>query len=181
MARGRPPKPHEVHEKEGTLRPDRHSPLPVVLGERSLGAAPDTLTPTQTLIWDYLVRELSGARLLQSTDAPMLEQLAVAVDYARQSSETIQAEGLIFEEERYDKEGNVVGVTKKRHPAYMNWKDSVQTAKTLAEHFGLTPSARARLGIQAAVGLSAAKQLEKTIGVNPLDFLEEENKRDDPS
>jgi len=179
--KGRPPKPHEVHEREGTLRPDRHSPLPVVLSERGLGEAPKHLNTEQAQIWDWLVQELTGARLLQVTDAPMLEQLAVAVDFARQSRATLEKEGLIFTELKFDKDGNCVGETKKRHPAYNNWKDSVTVAKTLAEHFGLTPSARARLGIQAAVGLSAAKQLEKTIGVNPLDFLEEQNKNDDPS
>jgi P27 family predicted phage terminase small subunit len=173
--KGRPPKPIEQHVKEGTGRKDRHGDmLPVVVGERGVAQPSNLMTDTQLEIWEFLVVETRASRVLQSTDAPMLEELVVAIDLARQARQEIIDNGLMIDEDKYNKDGDLVGTVRKRNPAYGVWKDSVAVAKSLAEQFGLTPSARTRLGIQQVVGMSAAKQLERTIGVNPLDFLEGE-------
>jgi P27 family predicted phage terminase small subunit len=156
---GRPPKPVEQHLKEGTFRKDRHE-LPVVIGRRELPALPDHLSVSQRELWELVVSDMSSSGVLQSTDRFAIEGFVIALDQAREANEIIRVEGLITTGAR--------GVLMK-HPAVSIRKEAWNQVLAYALQLGLTPQARARLGLLAVTGLEKTKRLEDSIGPNPLD------------
>jgi P27 family predicted phage terminase small subunit len=169
MGRGRPPKPTEQHLREGTFRKDRHN-LPVVLGGREIDAVPpDRLSETQAEIWTYLFNDLTEAGILDKTDLVTFEGLVLIVDHLRLAQADIEENGLLIDEDKYNKDGDLVGSVRKRNPAHQIAKESLSLLRQYAEQFGLSPSARARLGLARVTGMTAAEQLRDKLGENPMD------------
>jgi P27 family predicted phage terminase small subunit len=156
---GRPPKPTEQHQREGTFRKDRHN-LPVVLGARGVPDLPAHLSEEATEVWNLLVADLRESGVLDKTDALAIEAVAVLVERARQARRALAEEGLFQTTARG---GSML------NPAVKLERDSWSLLKQYAEQLGLTPSARARLGLMGLEGASAAQRLAKQLGENPLD------------
>ena len=58
--------------------------------------------------------------------------------------------GLVLEDTRYDKEGNVIGTTYKANPALQTRADSWRRVNLMLQQFGMTPSSRAKLKVEKA-------------------------------
>lgn len=78
---------------------------------------------------------------LAHADGPMLGQLATALWLADMAAAQIARDGLTVLDTAHNVEA-------RKHPAVTIWRAAVATADGLAKQFGLTPSSRARLGLQ---------------------------------
>src|SRR4051812_372853 len=109
LVRGRPNKPVEQHEMEGTKRSDRHPGTALVLGDRNLPvrALPDGFTQSQMTIWDAVLADVSP--IVSTTDLTMLENFVVIVDRLQEARWLIKENGLLIEEDVYNKDGDVTG------------------------------------------------------------------------
>lgn len=135
--KGRPPVPREQKVRRGTLRKHRDPgpvavPLPLEL--RPLGELP----PHAQEAWDQVVPPLVEAGVVSFIDAPLLTELCSALGVARQARETVEAEGVFVTGAK----GGLV-----THPAWRVQRDATVLALRIAEQYGLSPSARARLGL----------------------------------
>lgn len=147
MARGRPPKPVETKRAEGN--PGKR-PLPdaVVMGGRGLPDPPPGLSDVATELWQYHVPMMADAGVLDRVDGPMLgvffEAWAAAVVAARH----MQADGpVVFDPNDFTGE-----MKARKNPAVTAWKEAAAVMRQFGEQFGLTPSARARLGMVGVQG-----------------------------
>lgn len=157
--KGRPAKPTEQHQREGTWRPDRHA-LPVVLAARGVPDKPEHLSEEAAGIWDLLIADLAESGVLDKTDALAVEAVAVTLERARQARRLIAEEGMTIESARG---------AKTRHPAVQIERDCWALLRGYMEQLGLSPAARARLGLTAIQGMTAAQTLAARLGENPLD------------
>lgn len=136
---GRPPKPIEQHIKEGTYRKDRHGGALVVTtpgyGIAHLGAPPH-LTPLQKDVWMEIARLLES--IVRESDVPMVEMAAVAYAGYRESQKMIDADGMVF----VDDKGNL-----KEHPAVKIAQRYMKQFMDTSARLGLSPADRTRLGI----------------------------------
>lgn len=138
MPAGRLPKPLEQHIQEGTFRKDRHGVAIVTTpghGIAHLGA-PSHLTPLQQDVWLEIARLLET--LVRESDVPMVEMAAVAYAGYREAQKMIDQEGIIF----VDANDNL-----KEHPAVRVAQRYMEQFTKISDRFGLTPTARAKLGI----------------------------------
>jgi P27 family predicted phage terminase small subunit len=149
----RPAKPVEKHMQDGTFRKDRHN-LPVVIGERKLPDTPTHLNTLQKALWDVVVEDTGS--FLTSTDFPTIEAFVVLLSRAREAREIINREGIVVDD--------------KKHPMLEVERLSLNALKPYIEQLGLSPSARARLGLMAVQGMSAQEKLSKELGDSPLDI-----------
>lgn len=144
MARtGRPPKPIEVHEAEGTLRASRHKRTSLRGGRPSSVLKPPTwMTVSQRAAF----KELAGsqATVLDVADAPMVEAAAVLLDRARQASRAV---GALKVPNRFGHD--------EPDPMLKVERDAWNAFRQFAEQIGVGPSARARLGAIGDEGQSA--------------------------
>lgn len=155
--RGRKPKPVEIRELEGgSTVSHRPLPQPVLVQGRPLEplAPPERLTEAQAAIWNDVVDTLFEAGILDRADGFMLEALVVNVDRAREASRMIEEYG-------------AVAVTAKGVPCVSPWirieRDAWNTVAKVAEHFGLTPLARTRLGLAVLQGRSLQAELSERL------------------
>ena len=97
---------------------------------------------------------LRRARLLDAVDSLMLENLCVQVDLAARARDLIATEGTI-----------TLGSKKQviRHPAVAMLNEAMTMQRQLAEQFGLTPAARARLDVFGVL-TDPASEMELEIG-----------------
>lgn len=138
--KGRPPKPNEVKRAMGNPG-GRPLDDPITIGGRDDVVAPGWLDPVARAVWDSLATEMQAAGVLDTVDVEMMAQFCVACAVARkaatQMNDNVAATGA---------RGAV------KDPAITAWKDAVAVQRQLAEQFGLTPSARARLGMAGVQG-----------------------------
>lgn len=153
--KGRPPIPHERHELEGTRRNDRHPPHAFQIGGRGLPPVPEHLSESAQTAWNEISTAMAASNVLDVADASVLEGACVMWGRAREARLLIEQEGLTAIGAR----GGTIA-----HPALKIERDSWALFLRYAEQLGLSPSARARLGISLIKGLSMAKQMDKTIG-----------------
>jgi P27 family predicted phage terminase small subunit len=73
----------------------------------------------------------------------MLGQLATALWIADQAAQRMASDGLLMTDQAHGD-----GREMRKHPAFTIWRNAVAVADTLAKQFGLTPAARARLGLE---------------------------------
>jgi P27 family predicted phage terminase small subunit len=139
--RGRPPKPVEERVRDGT---PGHRPLPEVLlvsgrpDLQELAEPPETLPREAKEFWHDVVLELVKIGMVDRVDRPVLKQLAV--QYARIE----QAQRVLAQDGHFTR-GSVGQL--KEHPALKIEANATALFLKLAEHYGLTPVARTRLGL----------------------------------
>lgn len=155
MARGRPPKPREVRLAEGN--PGRRAlPEPVLgLGKVLDFPPPDELNEAERAAWEALVPEVSAAGWVDRLDRQLLTTLVQAVALAEMARASVREEGFMLSV--YDKDGNAID--RKVNPAVRVQIQANAQVLRIAEQFGLTPSARARLGLAVAKGTAIAQHI----------------------
>lgn len=112
-------------------------------------------------MWREIVPEVAEVGLARTIDLPVLESLCVHVAIARAAIErmTTQDGRLALD--------SLVDVTEKGVPVVSPWhriyRDSWRDALAIAEHYGLTPISRTRLGIAALQARSLADELREAL------------------
>ena len=138
---GRPPKPSEIRRREGN---PGHRPLPEVIlisGRPALGELdepPAHLSKDARDFWSTTVARLIESGIVDRVDIPALEQLATQYARIRQAQRVIASDGHYIR-------GSVGQL--RESPALKIEREATILFLRLAENFGLTPVARARLGL----------------------------------
>lgn len=143
--KGRPPKPTETKRKTGNPG-KRKLPDNTLTAGRGRPKPPATLTPAAVEIWNELIPQLEEAGTLDRADGIALEVLVTAVAIMRQAAEMLpkgNGTGLVIQQPS----GRVAA-----DPHFVVWQQAAGVARQFAEQFGLTPSARARLGMAGVTG-----------------------------
>jgi P27 family predicted phage terminase small subunit len=128
--------------------------------------APDNLPATAQAAWNDLAPILVRANLLDETNLVTFRGLCLYLARAEQAREAIAAgEPLTVTDDRG---------TMTENPVYAIERRAWQMVLKLAVEFGLTPSARARLGLTIAAGMTLAQELEQTVGRPAREAMEAE-------
>lgn len=164
MATGRPPKPREVRIAEGN--PRQHKlPEPVPgLGKALEFPPPRGLSAAERRVWRQLIPEVAALGWIDKVDRAMLTMLVQTIARVDQARAAIRKHGFMVEHTRFDKDGNEISTELKINPAVAAADRATGQALRLAEQFGLTGSARARLGLTVAKGASIAAKLQSELG-----------------
>lgn len=101
--------------------------------------------PVAMQTWLTLAPLLAKQQVLQRTDVNTLIAACMAWGGVVQSKALIAVHGYVVAEPVLDKEGNEVGVRRKRNPAAIQLKESMQLYRSYASELGLTPSSRTAL------------------------------------
>lgn len=148
--KGRPRKPVEQARREGN---PGHRPLPqaFVLGGRERPAEPPNLSPLQLEAWTTIVDDLEGGGVLDKADAGLIEAAAVFWGRARQARASLARQAIEHETGIRELDPLLAysarGYTK--NPLLQVERDSWHEFRLVAENLGLSPGARARLGLGA--------------------------------
>lgn len=142
--KGPAPKPVEVRRAEGNPAKRR---LPEVIHVGGLPDKPpdppDYLPDDAQDFWQDTVPMLHKRGLVDSSDLAALEQMATAYARFREAQRVIAKEGLTS----YGSQGQTV-----EHPAVATERNAMAMFLRYAEHHGLTPVARTRLGLAQMQG-----------------------------
>jgi P27 family predicted phage terminase small subunit len=177
--RGRKPKPAAVRDLEGGSAISHRPQAP----EASVGAALDVVNgdtlpapeylPVEVVdVWNEIVPALIEVGLARSVDVPALEALTTHVAIARMAFDRLTKGGHLDVEAMVDYTDKGVPVVSPYHRIY---RDSWRDALKLAEHYGLTPISRTRLGIAALQQRGLAEQLHAIMndeGASPTGGVE---------
>jgi P27 family predicted phage terminase small subunit len=158
--RGRRPKPVEQHRRRGTDRPDRHGLTPVLVAGRPEpgSSAPADLFPEAAELWELIVPPLVEVGLVDRVDAFTLASMCTLGGRVLQARKALLTEPLVVKGDR----GLVVS------PWLRIERDSIRAFFSMAEHFGLTPVARARLGLAELKRRTLAEELAGALGLDDL-------------
>lgn len=159
MGKGRPPKPTETKKAQGN-RGKRKLPENVLVAGRELPDPPEHMRPGAREVWADVVPMLADAGVLDKVDGLALEVLCEAVELRRLAADILQrgnGTGLVI----VQPSGRVAP-----DPHFTVWKDASTVVRQFAEQFGLSPSARARLG-GAGVQAASPAAVDPDIGPSP--------------
>jgi P27 family predicted phage terminase small subunit len=152
--RGRKPKPTEQRIHEGNSR-DHALPEPVRISGRpvpaELAEPPAHIPPDGKAFWHESVTQLVEVGIVDRVDLPILEQLCVQFARIRQAQRVLAVDG-------HFTRGSVGQL--REHPALKIERESTRMFLQLAEHYGLTPIARTRLGLAELHRRSLKQELE---------------------
>lgn len=131
--RGIPPKPAKLRLLDGAQpsKVNRNEPIP----RSGKIEPPEDMSADVRVIFDYTVAELEHMKIGAPSDRDALVAYCEAVDKHRKASALLARSSLLIKGER----GMV------RNPALQIQRDSAHLIRQLAQEFGLTPSARARI------------------------------------
>lgn len=167
--RGRKPKPVEQRELEGNAG-KRPLPEPVLIGGRpelaDLAVPPSTLPEDAQEFWEETVAMLVEVGMIDRVDVPVLEQLAV--QYAR-----IRGAQRVIAEFGYFAKGSTGQVVE--HPALKIEREATGMFLRIAEHYGLTPVARTRLGLAELHRRSLESEMQSALGEPTLTAIDVES------
>ncbi len=144
MTRGRKPKPTRLKVIGGTYRADRHGnvrgaePMP----RRGRPQCPSWLSGEAKSKWRKIVPELDRLGLLTVIDGDCLAAYCEAWAEFRSATETLAADG-------YTVATGNGGV--KAHPAVARQRSAWKAMREFASLYGLDPSSRTRLTVQAEI------------------------------
>jgi P27 family predicted phage terminase small subunit len=139
---GRKPKPTALRVLQGNAGKralPKHEPTPAA----EPPPKPAHLTERAAAAWDRVAPELHRLGLLSVVDGLALELLVCAYDDWREAHIEVAAEGATYETET--EHGRIV----RAHPQVAIRSDAWRRVKSILAEFGLTPSSRARLDIEA--------------------------------
>lgn len=169
--RGRKPKPAEARDLEGGSAISHRPQAPAAVVGTAIDvvngdtlAAPDYLPVEVVDVWNEIVPPLIEVGLARSVDVPALEALCTHVAIARHAFEALTKNGHLDLDSFVDYTDKGVPVVSPYHRIY---RDSWRDALKLAEHYGLTPISRTRLGIAALQQKGLAEQLKSIMGDDP--------------
>lgn len=160
MSRGRRPDARAIRRSGGALEV-----TPTVLGEPGSLAKPATVAavPSMSELWDTLVGSGSAFR---AEDAPFVEQLVFDMETAAQCrARCVGPDGRVAVMVGAGEPDPETGEYAKMvpNPYLRQMREAVTEAMRLSDQLGLTPLARARLGLTQAAGIAAARSISEQI------------------
>lgn len=147
MAKGRPPDPNRASRQTGhRALPGQAKPVEIVPGAPFDISPPPELNPEAVPLWEVAVAELLPKGLTEA-DLPMVEMMVTAAHRNRQARRLVDKSVLLMRSS--DERGRIA-----LNPLLKLEKDTAATYLRLAESLGLSPAARARLGLMHLAGQS---------------------------
>lgn len=148
---GRPPKPTALKVILGT---DKQHPERVNHDEPKVAPGrptrPAWLHRDARGPWNQTIKMAEEMGILTKMDGRAVALMCNAlVEYVIAADE-VDRLGLVLEDTRYDKEGNIIGTTYKANPALQTRADSWRRVNLMLQQFGMTPSSRAKLKVEKA-------------------------------
>jgi P27 family predicted phage terminase small subunit len=162
MPRGTKPKPIEQRIREGNIE-KTPLPEPVLIGGRpqaDIITPPDDLPEDGKDLWNLVVPSLLEAGILDMVDLPALEAMCTQWAYGKRAGRIIEEKGMLSR-------GHAGQI--REHPAMATVRKSHEVFHRFAAEYGLTPSARARLGLAHMQGRALQKELA---GITDVDYQE---------
>lgn len=160
---GRKPKPAALRRLEGNAgkRPIvEEARVGDAISAASVPEPPDYLPEQAADVWREILPEIAEVGLARTIDLPVLEALCVHVAIAREAMAALTEDGRISL-------AALVTTTEKGTPVvapeHRIYRDSWREAMAIAEHYGLTPISRTRLGIAAMQARSLAEELRDAL------------------
>ncbi len=145
--RGRKPKPLEQAAREGNPRKKAKADLePIVMAGRGRPPTPAYLNPRAKRLWGAIVRDMERGNVLDKADAGMIEGAAVMWARAIEAGLDIDKRGTVYDVVRVGRDGTE-WTAREVNPNVRIERDCRAQFARLAEMLGLSPVARARLGI----------------------------------
>ena len=143
--RGRPVKPTEIKQMQGTLRKHREIDNAIKPTIALTLTEPSELNEWGKLLWVSICEEYLKIGLITKVDTGSL--LALCNEYGTycESDDIVKAKGLEVEEEIYSQKGELVGVKTIANPMLKVRNDALKNYIKLATEFGLTPASRTRI------------------------------------
>jgi len=148
---GRPPKPTALKVLTGADQVHReriNQSEPVPPGGDPV--RPTWLLPKARKHWDRFLFSIKSMNVGTPVDAESLGALCNALQEYIDTTKEIAKHGLVVEEKRLDKDGNLVSTSFKANPAVQARADSWRRMNIMMQQFGLTPSSRAKLKVEKA-------------------------------
>jgi P27 family predicted phage terminase small subunit len=157
---GPPPKPIEQRLREGNPA-KRPLPEPVLIGGRPDESLepPDDLPPDGRLAWNEVVPTLAEAGVLDRVDRLALEAMCAAWARAKQAQRLVASQGHFVRGSR----GQL-----REHPSLRTEREATMLFLRYAEQFGLTPAARARLGLAELKRRTLKAEFDAALGLPNL-------------
>ena len=144
--KGRKPTPVEIRQAEGNPG-KRPLPAPVSV-KRGVPVKPDTLPPEASAAWDAVVPALAEVGVVDAIDGMALAALVVAHARRAQATAMLEEQGIVVMQTAANpKTGELYETRPMVNPAVKIERDASLELLRLAEHYGLTPVARVRLGL----------------------------------
>lgn len=116
-------------------------------------------------LWREVCTLLIAANIVTEGDLFAVEQFVMATLEARRAYFELRTGGSTIDTVNPTSTGRA---SKTTNPAYRVWRDSNATMLKWGEHLGLTPVARARLGLAVGKGRKLAQELEEGLPANPV-------------
>lgn len=132
---GRPRKPQEHKDLQGTARNDRkldNAFQPARPDEKP--SPPDNMGKEEKKIFEMLIDELHESGVLRVTDYPMFIQLVRSIRMMDQAYKDMDKGAVIYEDGKM-----------KKNPAVTAYSEAFRNFNTIAGQMGLSPSARQKV------------------------------------
>ena len=148
--RGRKPKPVERQitegdpSKRGKGKLERKAAAGIKASP-GLPPCPRHLKGRSRSAWKFFSAELAAMKLDKRPDGPMLEGTCRAYERAVKADLILDKQGLTVEDKFVDKDGEVLVLRVRKHPAVEISNRSWLIVKAFCSEFGLTPVSRIRL------------------------------------
>lgn len=113
---------------------------------------PHTMLGAASRIWDEMAPELLRLGLLANLDVAALMAGCIAWGISVEATQKLSVEGLVVEEPKTNREGEIIGYAVKKHPAAQIARDNYLAYKSWCQEFGLTPASRPRLQVPQGAG-----------------------------
>jgi P27 family predicted phage terminase small subunit len=161
---GRKPKPVELRRLDGDVPGTRSTvshrriPEPVVVRGVQPPQKPRGMPRDAQRAWEAIVPPLAGIGLLDAIDEVALEAMCTAYARAKEAGRIVDRDGHFTT----GSAGQIV-----EHPAVGIERASVALFLRYAEQYGLTPSARTRLGLTELKRRAVSEEMAARIGPSP--------------
>lgn len=144
--RGPAPKPHYLKMLHGTLNVSRDNPSPPPVPIDDSLQPPDWFDADRVNIWTSVCSELAAMKGLTRCDYQMLVMYVDSIAECHRLMKKMMAlQDSVMVPKTVDKNGKEYKKTPKQVPYYPQLLQQKQMALRFAVHFGMTPSARARI------------------------------------
>lgn len=120
---------------------------------------PPDLSDEALDVWESLCDDLESGGILDRADGAMIEGAAVLLGRVREARRVLNDQGLTYESAR-------TGAPTLR-PEFRVEREAWGAFRMFAEHLGLSPVARARLGLAGQAARAATPTWDEVLGPNP--------------
>ena len=111
--------------------------------------APEGLSEAARALWDRLAPDLVRRHVLTGWDVEAFSAWCSAAALAREAAEHIDKEGAVVDAPVFDRNGVRTGERRVKSQWLGVWRDAVDTMARYGARFGMTPSDRAQIKVDA--------------------------------